>query len=48
LCWGIAIDGYEGDVGTAPAVPLPATLPLMLTALGALGVITRRRPGGQA
>jgi hypothetical protein len=36
---------HDGDVGTAPAVPLPATFPLMLSALGALGVVTRRRPG---
>lgn len=36
---------HDGDVGTAPAVPLPATLPLMLSALGALGVVTRRSRG---
>ncbi len=29
--------------GTIPAVPLPASLPLLLTALGGIGLLARRR-----
>jgi hypothetical protein len=41
-----AANGFSGTFtggGTTSAVPLPAGLPLLLTALGAVGLIARRR-----
>ncbi|ARE42150.1 hypothetical protein RGUI_4009 [Rhodovulum sp. P5] len=42
--WDIGIDNfvYTSEVG-APAVPLPAALPLLLAAFGGLGLVARQR-----
>ncbi|RMF37519.1 MAG: VPLPA-CTERM sorting domain-containing protein [Alphaproteobacteria bacterium] len=41
--WNVGIDNFTYSVAAVSSVPLPAALPLLLTAFGMLGLVGRRR-----